>query len=98
MILMGKNPFWGPLEGMGPENRDFFGPWNGNERGECHLVPKKSRLKDPCGGGGGGGGQYNMYKSIILIKFISRSKNWNQKCLVVFEAYVLCSVNKLLRI
>jgi hypothetical protein len=23
---MGKNPFRGPLEGVGPENRDFFGP------------------------------------------------------------------------
>ncbi len=55
MILMGENPFWGPLEGVGPENQNSFGPWNGNERGECHLGPKKSRLKDPCGGGGGGG-------------------------------------------
>jgi hypothetical protein len=26
MILMGENPFRGPLEGVGPENRDFFGP------------------------------------------------------------------------
>ncbi len=24
--LMGENPFKGPLEGVGPENRDFFGP------------------------------------------------------------------------
>ena len=21
-------PFWGPLEVVGPENQDFFGPWN----------------------------------------------------------------------
>ncbi len=26
MILMRENPFRGPLEGVGPENRDFFGP------------------------------------------------------------------------
>jgi hypothetical protein len=28
MILMpGQHPFQGPLEGVDPENRDFFGPW-----------------------------------------------------------------------
>jgi hypothetical protein len=37
MILCGQHPFKGPLEGVGPENRDFFGPWNGNERSEYHL-------------------------------------------------------------
>jgi hypothetical protein len=26
MILMRENPFRGPLEGVGPENLDFFGP------------------------------------------------------------------------
>jgi hypothetical protein len=26
MILMGANPFRGPLEGMGPEIGDFFEP------------------------------------------------------------------------
>jgi hypothetical protein len=26
MILMGENPIRGPLEGVGPENQDFFGP------------------------------------------------------------------------
>jgi hypothetical protein len=26
IISMGENPFRGPLEGVGPENRDFFGP------------------------------------------------------------------------
>jgi len=33
MILMPANPFSGPLEGVGPENRDLFGSRNGNERG-----------------------------------------------------------------
>ncbi len=40
MILMRENPFRGPLEGVGPENRDCFGPWNGNEQSECHLGPE----------------------------------------------------------
>jgi hypothetical protein len=26
MNLMGANTFRGPLKGLGPENRDFFGP------------------------------------------------------------------------
>ncbi len=26
IILMGANPFQGTLEGVGPENQDFFGP------------------------------------------------------------------------
>ncbi len=25
MILMRENPFRGPMEGVGPENQDFFG-------------------------------------------------------------------------
>ncbi len=29
MILMAANPLLGPV---GPEDLDFFGPWNGNER------------------------------------------------------------------
>ncbi len=46
---MGANPLLGPLEGVGPENRDFFGPWNGHahERRECHLGPKKPRFSGP---------------------------------------------------
>ncbi len=29
MILRGATSLWGALEGVGPENRYFFGPWNG---------------------------------------------------------------------
>jgi hypothetical protein len=32
MILRGSTSLRGELEGVGPENRDFFGPC------ECHLV------------------------------------------------------------
>ncbi len=42
IILIRENLFRGPLEGLGPENWDFFGPWNGHERSECHLGTKKS--------------------------------------------------------
>ncbi len=29
MILRGAISLRGALEGVGPENQDFFGPWNG---------------------------------------------------------------------
>jgi hypothetical protein len=45
MILMRANPLQEPLEGLGPENRDFFGL--GSERSESHLGPKKSRFQGP---------------------------------------------------
>jgi hypothetical protein len=42
-ILRRANPLQRTLEGVSPENRDFFGrPGNGNERSECHVGPKKS--------------------------------------------------------
>ncbi len=47
MIFMGENPLREPLEGVGPENREFFGPLFGNERSECDLDPKKSRFSGP---------------------------------------------------
>ncbi len=31
MILMGVNPLLGPLEGVGPENIDFFRPTFGDQ-------------------------------------------------------------------
>ncbi len=30
MVLRRATSLWEALEGVGPENRDFFGPWNGN--------------------------------------------------------------------
>ncbi len=36
-VTVWANPFRGPLEGLGTENRDFFGPCNGNERSECRF-------------------------------------------------------------
>jgi hypothetical protein len=29
MVFRGATSLRGALEGVGPENRDFFGPWNG---------------------------------------------------------------------
>jgi hypothetical protein len=47
MILIGENPLLGPLEGVVPENLDFFGP-------KWHLLrswpfqgPKKSQFSGP---------------------------------------------------
>ncbi len=38
----GANPLQGPSEGVGPETRDFFGLWNGNERNSCNFKNRKS--------------------------------------------------------
>ncbi len=38
MVLI--NPLQWPLEGVGPEDLDFFGSQNGNEQSDCHLGPK----------------------------------------------------------
>ncbi len=46
MILMLANPFRRPLEGVGSENRAFFGPWNGNKQSERLLGPKKLRFSN----------------------------------------------------
>ena len=41
MILIGQ------LEGAGPENLDFFGAWNGNERSELPFGPQKVDVYAP---------------------------------------------------
>ena len=33
------HPLLGPLEGVGPENRDFFGPWNGTSEASAIWAP-----------------------------------------------------------
>ncbi len=35
------------LEGVGPEYRDQFGPWNGNESSKLPFEPKKAFTKQP---------------------------------------------------
>ncbi len=37
LILMRATSITRAIGRVGPENRDFFGPWNGNERSECNL-------------------------------------------------------------
>ncbi len=39
MILLRANSLLGPLEGMGPEDQDFVGPWNGHKQSKCRLGP-----------------------------------------------------------
>ncbi len=47
-------PLQGPLEGVGPENRDSFGPWMSMSEGEGVERYKVNTL---CTAGGGGGGE-----------------------------------------
>ncbi len=41
MVLRGATSLWGALEGVGPENRDFFGPWNGTSEASAIWAQKK---------------------------------------------------------
>ncbi len=72
MILMWANPLQGPLEGLGPDNGNFFGALKWDKRSEWHLGPKKSRFSGsipsngPCNGfapikGGGISGTKYIY-------------------------------------
>jgi hypothetical protein len=63
MIVMREITFRGPLEGVGPENQDFFGPSNANEPSECNLGPKKSRFSGPTPSNGPSNG-FSRIKSI----------------------------------
>jgi hypothetical protein len=40
MILRGATSLLGVLEGVGPENRDFFGPWNGTSEASAIWAQK----------------------------------------------------------
>ncbi len=51
MVLRGATSLLGALEGVGPENRDFFGPWNGTsevsaiwaQKSGMYLLYRESR-------------------------------------------------------
>ncbi len=44
MILRGATSLRGALEGVGPENRDFFGPWNGTSEAIAIWAQKVGNL------------------------------------------------------
>ncbi len=44
MVLNSATSLGGSLEGVGPENRDFFGPWNGTSEASA-IWAQKSRDK-----------------------------------------------------
>jgi hypothetical protein len=44
MIFRGATSLWGALEGVGPQNRDFFGPWNGTSESSA-IWAQKSYLQ-----------------------------------------------------
>jgi hypothetical protein len=61
----------------------------GGGGGEGGLVMGWPRIKRSLQSHVGGGGEYKMYKSIIFINLISRSKKVKPKMLLVYEAYVV---------
>ncbi len=66
MILMRVNPFWGPLEGVGPENQDIFWGWNGSEWSELLFGSQKVKLR--FSGLTPSNGPSNGFASITIIK------------------------------
>jgi hypothetical protein len=40
MVMRGATSLLGALEGVGPENRDFFGPWNSTSEASAIWVQK----------------------------------------------------------
>ncbi len=46
MVLRSATSLLGTLEGVGPENRDFFGPWNGTSKASA-IWAQKSPLPMP---------------------------------------------------
>ncbi len=64
MVLRRATSIQGALEEVGPENRDFFGPWKGNERSECHLGPKKLRFSGTFIVSKGGGGIWGHRRGV----------------------------------
>jgi hypothetical protein len=46
MILMRANPLQGSLEGVDPENRDFFGPEMATREASGHLGLKMAQVMD----------------------------------------------------
>ncbi len=41
MVLRGATSLWGALEGVGPENRHFFAPWNGTKEASAIWAQKR---------------------------------------------------------
>jgi hypothetical protein len=50
MVLKDATSLLGALEGVDPENQDFFGPWNGTSEASA-IWAQKSRGIQGVGGG-----------------------------------------------
>jgi hypothetical protein len=48
MILMRANPLQGPLEGVGPENRDFLGPETATRKANVIWAQKRTSITNVC--------------------------------------------------
>jgi len=63
MLLMRENPLLGPLEGVGPENLDFFGPKLHSLGSLAFEGPKKSWFSGPTPSNG----SRNVFSRIKII-------------------------------
>ncbi len=44
MVLRGATSLRGALEGVGPENRDIFGPWNSTSEASAMWAQKSLKI------------------------------------------------------
>ncbi len=86
MVLRSAPALRGALEGVGPENRDFFGPWNGT------LVPfqgpKKSRFSGPTPSNA----PCNVVALLKTINYKRLKNNWYIGSFMYPSAVVCCCV------
>jgi hypothetical protein len=81
MVLRSATSLRGALEGVGPENRDFFGP-----KSECHLGPKKSRFS----GLTPSNAPSNDVALLKTIKYKRHKNNWYIGSFMYLSAVVYC--------
>jgi hypothetical protein len=78
MVLRSATALLGALEGVGPENRDFFGP--------CHLGPKKLRFSGPTPSNA----PSNAVALLKTIKYKRHKSNWYIGSFMYPGAVVCC--------
>ncbi len=72
MILRGATSLRGALEGVSPENQDFFGPWNGMSEASAIWPKKKSRFSGPTPSNA----PSNDVAPLKTIKYKCHKNNW----------------------
>ncbi len=72
MVLRGATSLRGALEGVGPENQDFFGSWNGTSEASAIWAQKNWDFQDPPLPKA----QSNYVAPLKTIKYKCHKKNW----------------------